>query len=78
MKKKSNKPSETANRPRVVKDPAEKYYDKARRDREEYDKAVKAASPWAEFLGERNFEALGAAGNPRSKQAFDPRSFRNR
>ncbi|HEX3067828.1 MAG TPA: hypothetical protein VHX14_04575 [Thermoanaerobaculia bacterium] len=62
----------------VMPDPAENYYERARANRAEYDRAIKVESPWAEYLAERNSEAFGSVGNPRSRQGFDPGSFRHR
>lgn len=62
----------------VITDPAQRYYEQARQDRVEYAKAIKFESPWVDLLNEGNHEALGAVGNPRSREGFDSSTFRNR
>ena len=85
MKKKNSGKTNTTvphpgNSPRVV-DPAERYYEQSRKDREAYKKAVKLAgrrSSWSDNdLAERN-HVLGQDGNQQSRSAFDSRTFRGK
>jgi hypothetical protein len=65
-----------------VDDPAEKYYEQSRRDREAYKKAVKLAhdeSSWSDDpLSERHHDVLGQEGNARSRSGFDFSTFRSK
>jgi hypothetical protein len=62
----------------VVLDPAEKYYARSKKDWEDYDAAVNDEGVYAEYVAEQNHEPMGAWGNARSRQGFDPRTFRHR
>jgi hypothetical protein len=83
-KKNSGKTNATVPHPgssaRVV-DPAQRYYEQSRKDREEYKKAVNLSgrqSSWPDNdLGERN-HVLGQDGNLQSRSAFDFRTFRGK
>jgi hypothetical protein len=80
----SHSPKTVSNKPTaprkavVVLDPADKYYERSRKDWEDYDRAVNNTGVSAEYLAEQNHEAMGAWGNGRSRQGFDPRTFRHR
>lgn len=63
----------------TIVDPAEKYYEQSRKDREAYKKAVKMGgmiSDWSDYLAQRNRPVLGQEGNTRSRSGFDGRTFR--
>ncbi|HXA17073.1 MAG TPA: hypothetical protein VN380_08785 [Thermoanaerobaculia bacterium] len=83
-KKNSGKTNTTVPQPgsshRVV-DPAERYYEQSRKDRDAYKKAVSLSSrksSWPDNdLAERN-HVLGQDGNPQSRSAFDFRTFRGK
>jgi hypothetical protein len=63
--------------PREVLDPAEKYYKQAREDLIAYNRTTSNDPAAAEYLAEASQEAFGAFGNPRSREGFDPRTFRD-
>jgi len=65
----------STNNDRVI-DPAEKYYEQSRADFHVYDRTTRGDPESAEYLEETNQEAFGSFGNPRSRQGFDPRTFR--
>ncbi len=83
-KKSSGKPNETvpstSDAKRVV-DPAAKYYEQSRKDREAYKKAMKLKGredTWADdYPVERN-HVLGQDGNTQSRSGFDFSTFRSR
>ena len=58
----------------AIVDPAEKYYDRSRRVLAAYDRAVSSGATDPGYLSETNY--AGRDGNPHSREAFDPRTFR--
>jgi hypothetical protein len=82
-KKSSDKPTATVppSTTRRVVDPAEKYYEQSRKDREAYKKAMKLKdreTSWADdYPVERN-HAFGQDGNDHSRSGFDSSTFRSR
>lgn len=85
-KKNIGKPNETGphrgTTPRRVVDPAEKYYEQSRKDREAYKKALKHEDQgvsWSDdYLAERNHPVLHQEGNSQSRSGFDFRTFRSK
>ena len=67
---------------RVVEDPAVKYYEQSRRDREAYKAALKMVgdeSSWSvESLPEHHHDFRGQEGNSRSRSSFDFSTFRSK
>ena len=65
-----------------VEDPAAKYYEQSRRDREAYKAALRMVgdeSSWAvESLPEHHHDFRGQEGNSRSRSSFDFSTFRSK
>ena len=60
----------------TIVDPSENHLERSRRVFAAYDRAVSAGAADAGYLSETNYEGSGLDGNQRSRQAFDPDTFR--
>jgi hypothetical protein len=59
----------------LIVDPTGEYFEKSRKDFEDYDQAVKDSNGPTDYLAETNYEGFGEGGNPRSRSGFFPDTF---